>query len=69
MCCLYDMCADALRRIPKAGTEKPVEVRNIGKTSLQRDVANTDIAFAPCCKERKRVFQPEFGHVCRERCS
>src|SRR5215471_11983919 len=62
------MCADALRRIAKAGTEKPVEVRNIGKASLQCHVANTDVAFGLCCKERERMFQPYFGDVSGERC-
>jgi hypothetical protein len=37
------MCADAFWRIAKARTEKPVEMRNIGKASLQCDVANADI--------------------------
>jgi hypothetical protein len=31
------MCPDAFWRIAKARTEKPVEVRNIGKASLQCD--------------------------------
>src|SRR6516162_1690975 len=53
-----DSCPDLTRRIAKAGTEEPIEVGNIGKASLQCDVANTDIAFALCRKERERMFQP-----------
>ena len=52
------MCADALRRIAKARTEKPVEVRNIGKASLQCDIGNSGIAFALAGKEHERMFQP-----------
>src|SRR5262249_50747495 len=62
------MCADAFWRIAKAGTEKAVEVRNIGKASLQCDVANTDIAQVRCGKEHERMFQPQLSDVCRERC-
>src|SRR5262249_51605467 len=52
------LCADACWRIAKARTEKPVEVGNIGKASLQRDVANTEMDQVLRCKERERVFQP-----------
>jgi hypothetical protein len=52
------MCADTFWRIAKARTEKPVEVRNVGKASLQCDVANTNIAQVLRRKERERVFQP-----------
>ena len=55
------------RRTAKAGTEQPVEVANIGKASLQCDIANTDIAQVLCGKEHERVFQ-QFGDVCREGC-
>jgi hypothetical protein len=59
-------CTNALWRIAEAGTEQPVEVGKIGKASSQGDVANTDIAFALCCKECVRMFQPQLGDVCRE---
>jgi hypothetical protein len=52
------MCADAFWRIAKARTEKPVEVRNIGKASLQCYVANTNIAQVLRRKEHERMFQP-----------
>src|SRR5262249_25736289 len=52
------MCADTFWHIAEAGTEKPIEVRNIRKTSLHRDVANADIACGLCCKQRERMFQP-----------
>src|SRR5215475_236725 len=52
------LCADAFWRIAKARTEKPVEVRNIGKASLQCDVANTNIAQVLRRKEHERMFQP-----------
>jgi hypothetical protein len=47
---------NALWRIAKAGTEKPVEVRNIGKAHLQCDVANTDIAQVLRRKEHESMF-------------
>jgi len=50
------MCADTFWHIAEAGTEKPVQVRNIGKASLQCDVANTEIDRALRRKERKRMF-------------
>src|SRR6516162_6017569 len=49
---------NTLWRIAKAGTEKPVEVRNIGKASPQCDVANTDIAQVLCGKKHERMVQP-----------
>src|SRR5262245_55396507 len=59
---------NALWRIAKAGTEKPVEVRNIGKASPQCDVANTDIARVLCGKRHESLLQPQLGDVCREGC-
>ena len=52
------MSADAFRRIAKAGTEKPVEVRNIGKASFQCDVGNSALALPLRSKEHERMFQP-----------
>jgi hypothetical protein len=52
---------NTLWRIAKAGAEKPVEVRNIGKTSSQCDVANTDIARVLCGKQHESVLQPQLG--------
>ena len=52
------MCADAFWRTAKARTEKPVEVRNMGKASLQCDVANAEIDQVLCRKEFERMFQP-----------
>jgi hypothetical protein len=50
------MCADAFWRVAKAGTEESVEVRNIGKASLQGDVANTNIEQVLRRQERERMF-------------
>jgi hypothetical protein len=52
------MCADAFWRTAKARAEKPVEVRNMGKASLQCDVANAEIDQVLCRKEFERMFQP-----------
>src|SRR5262249_18217830 len=57
---------NALWCIAKAGTEKPVEVRNIRKASPQCDVANTDVAQVLCGKQHEGVFQPQLGDVCGE---
>jgi hypothetical protein len=48
---------NALGRIAKAGTEKPVEVRSVAKASLQCDVANTDIDQILRRKEHERMWR------------
>ena len=46
------------------------EVEKLGVKALaeQCDVANTEIAPVLGGKKHERVFQPQLGDVCRERC-
>ena len=61
------MCADTFWRVAKAGTEKPVEVRNIGKAACKA-MSKIRHDLALCGKKRERVFQPQLGDVCGEGC-
>src|SRR6266571_8400920 len=57
--CALAMGADTARRIAEAGTEQPVEVRDIGKADVQRDVGYPAGAVARLGQQRESPLQPQ----------
>jgi hypothetical protein len=57
---------DSAWSIAEAGTEQPVEVRNIRKTNLQRDVGNSACIVERPGKQRESSLQSQLVDVCGE---